>query len=212
LNVQKKAQQANNGVPDIATDFLIGGWASRSPSDYLLMNRIAVIGTTGSGKSTLARQLAQKLACSCVDLDDLGWDANWVMPPDAVLRKRVDDALRPNERWITSGNRAIVRDLIWGRADTLVWLDYAFPIVLWRLTTRTLRRIATQETVCNGNHETWRDVFWVHPRNTLFYFAFKTHWRRRREMPLLLAQPEHQHLALVRLRSQRDAAEWLALA
>ena len=118
------------------------------------MYRVAVIGTTGSGKSTLARQLAQKLMCKCVDLDDLVWDTNWVIPPNAVLRQRVDDTLQPDKRWVTSGNRALVQDIIWGRADTLVWLDYAFPIVLWRLTTRTLRRISTQETVCNGNRET----------------------------------------------------------
>lgn len=103
-----------------------------------------------------------------------------------------------------------MRDLIWGRADTLVWLDYAFPLVLWRLTTRTLRRIAIQETVCNGNRETWRHA--LHPRTSLFFWAFKTYWQRRREMPLMLAQPEYQHLALVRLRSSRDAAEWLAHA
>ncbi len=48
------------------------------------MNRIA-----GSSKSTLAPQLAVRLSCQCVDLDDLGWDANWVMPPDNVLRMRV---------------------------------------------------------------------------------------------------------------------------
>lgn len=54
-----------------------------------------------------------------------------------------------------AGNYGRVRDLLWPRADTIVWLDYAFPLVLGRLTARTVRRAVTGEILWNGNRETF---------------------------------------------------------
>ncbi|MFZ1767606.1 MAG: hypothetical protein WAU00_00340, partial [Caldilinea sp.] len=55
--------------------------------------------------------------------------------------------------------------------------------------------------------ETWRNQF--ASRDSLFLFAVKTHCRRRREMPALLAQPEHAHLHARRFRTPRAVEGWV---
>lgn len=40
---------------------------------------------------------------------------------------------------MVAGNYGAVRDLLWPRADTIVWMDYSLPLVLHRLTARTYR-------------------------------------------------------------------------
>src|SRR5690349_14236388 len=85
--------------------------------------RIMIVGTTGSGKTTLACQLAKRLALSQVDLDALYWNPQWTPAPPEVFRERVSTALS-GDRWVVDGNYQQVRDLIWQRADTFIWLDY----------------------------------------------------------------------------------------
>nr|MBF6590244.1 hypothetical protein [Ktedonobacterales bacterium] len=97
--------------------------------------RIAVLGTSGSGKTTLAAALAHRLAVPHVELDALHWGPDWTPTPTAVLRERVAAALH-GDGWVVDGNYSALRDTIWSRADTLVWLDYSLPLVLARLTRR----------------------------------------------------------------------------
>lgn len=171
------------------------------------MQRIAVVGTTGSGKSTLAEALARRLDGAFVDLDALNWGPGWTPAPVADLRERVAASLS-GPRWAVAGNYRQVRDIVWGRADTLVWLDYPLPLVLWRLWWRTLRRVRTREVLWGGNRERFREQFLS--RDSLFYYAVTTHKRRRREFTDCLRQPEYAHLHLVRLRHPRESGRWLA--
>jgi adenylate kinase family enzyme len=170
------------------------------------LRRIAVVGTSGSGKTTMARRLAGQLGLPHVELDALFWGPNWTPLPRELFRRRVEEALG-GEAWTTDGNYSVARDLIWGRADTVVWLDYALPVVLWRVTTRTIRRTARRETLWSGNQETVANAFFS--RESIILFALKTYQKRRREYPELLARPEYGHLALVHLRSPRAAGCWL---
>ncbi|MBN1963509.1 MAG: AAA family ATPase, partial [Anaerolineae bacterium] len=94
-----------------------------------------MVGTTGSGKTTLARQLADHLGCPHVEMDALHWTPDWT--PSAVFQAEVAAALS-GACWVTDGNYGAVRDLIWQQADTLVWLDYPLPVVMWRLWQRSV--------------------------------------------------------------------------
>src|SRR5579871_6058918 len=89
-------------------------------------HRIVVVGSTGSGKTTLARHLACRLHLAHVELDALHWDANWVPAPTPIFRERVDAALS-GPAWAVDGNYSKVRDIVWPRADTVIWLDYPLP-------------------------------------------------------------------------------------
>ncbi len=171
------------------------------------MRRVAVVGVTGSGKTTLAQALARRLGAPHVEIDALHWETGWRQAEPEVFRRRVGQALSP-ERWVADGNYSEVRDLVWAQADTLVWLDYPLPWALWRLVTRTLRRIGRREVLWNDNRETLQGAFFS--RDSLFLYLFESHGRLRRTYPQLVREPAYRHLRFVRLRSPRQAARWLA--
>lgn len=169
--------------------------------------RIAIVGVTGSGKTTLARQLSQHLGIPHVELDAFYWGPHWTESPRDVFRERVAQALS-GEAWVTDGNYGKARDIVWGHADTLVWLDYSLPLILWRLLRRSLRRVITRQELWHGNRESWRSQFLS--RDSLFVWAWQTYPRFRRTYPQLFSQPEYAHLVLVHLRTPRATEEWLA--
>ena len=107
--------------------------------------RILVLGRTGSGKTTLARELAAELGVPHIELDALYFGPQFSTAPLSVLRERVCAAVSA-DRWVTDGNKSAVRDLVWPRADTIVWLDYPLVVSLWRLGRRALWRASAIKT------------------------------------------------------------------
>jgi adenylate kinase family enzyme len=180
-----------------------------SPLARNRLARVVVIGATGSGKSTFAERLAARLGGAYVELDALHWEPHWTEAAPDVFRERVALAAA-GACWVVAGNYSRVRDVVWPRADTVVWLDYPFPLVLRRLTARTVRRAITREVLWNGNRENLWDHCRLWSEKSLFNWLFKTYWAHRREFPRLLQQPAHAHLRIVRLSRPRDAEAWLA--
>lgn len=171
------------------------------------MERIAVTGSTGSGKSTFARELARRLGVPHVELDALHWDPGWTAAPRELFRERTAAALPPDGRWVVDGNYRPVRDISWGRADTLLWLDYPLPLVFWRLARRTLWRGVARVELYNGNRESLREHLFT--RQSLFLWLLKTHHRRRREYPSVLTEPEYAHLRVERFRWPSETRAWV---
>jgi adenylate kinase family enzyme len=170
------------------------------------MQRIIVVGTTGSGKTTLARQIAARLGYPHVEFDALHWESGWQEAPDPVFRERVAAALS-SPCWTADGNYRAVRDIAWSRAETIVWLDYRFSVVFWRLLRRSVTRVFSREELWNGNREELRLLF---SRESIMLWLFRSYWRRKREFPAQLQQPEYAHLRVIHLRSPRETARWLA--
>jgi adenylate kinase family enzyme len=169
--------------------------------------RIIVTGTTGSGKTTLATRLAEHLGVPRIELDAHNWGPNWTAYPTDVFRASVD-AATAGDAWVLDGNYSAVRDIVWPRADTLIWLDYPLGVNLWRLARRGFVRSATRVRLYGDNLETFRGNFFS--RDALFLWAIKSHRRKRSEYPPLLALPKHAHLAAIRLRSPQATRRWLA--
>lgn len=171
--------------------------------------RLVVVGATGSGKSTLAERLSQELNLDFVELDALHWRPGWVEAPNEEFRALVDDATRA-PGWVVAGNYRITRDIIWPRAEAVLWLDYPFWTVFWRLTRRIFQRWWSRELLWGTNRET----LWIHFKlwsdDSLWRWLFKTYWRRKREYPQLFALPEHQHLRIYRFETPRQTEDWLA--
>jgi adenylate kinase family enzyme len=172
----------------------------------VVMQRIHVVGTSCSGKTTMARNLARRLGVPHVELDALHWADNWTEVPDDVMRERVRDVVA-GPTWVIDGNYKSARDVLWSRADLVVWLDYALPVILSRYARRTTRRVLTRERLWNTNNVE-RLGMHLFQRDGLLWWILSTYRRRRREYPVwLAARPD---LAHVRLRSPRASDEWLA--
>lgn len=165
------------------------------------MSRIVIIGVTGTGKSTLAFNIAAKTKLPITELDDLYWRPNWQPAPLDEFRRDVSKMVS-GDKWITTGNYKDVRDILWNRADTLIWLDYSFPTALWRLTTRTIQRVWDKKPVCNGNTESLSNIF---SKNGIIPWLFETYGPRKREYGAIFSNAdEYPHLEKFRLRNQKE--------
>ena len=165
-----------------------------------------MVGTSGSGKTTLATQIAGRLGVPHVELDALHWGPHWTPAAPEVFQARVAAALA-DEAWVVDGNYSRVRDQIWARADTLVWLDYPLWRIMARLLWRTLRRALRQEDLWGSNRESLYKAFFS--RDSILLWALQTYRRRRREYLPLVRLPPHRELRVVHLRSPRAADHWL---
>jgi adenylate kinase family enzyme len=169
-----------------------------------MVSRVAVRGGTGSGKSTFARELARRLGVPHVELDALHHGPGWQEASAEELRAKVETVLDDVRGWVVDGNYdSKLGTLVLDRAELIVWLDLPLRVKFPRLLRRTVRRAWSREELWNGNRESWRISFLS--RESILLWAFRTHWKNRREWPERFAGRE-----LVRLRTPREAAAWLA--
>lgn len=171
------------------------------------MRRILVGGVSGSGKTTLARALAQRLDLPYVDMDALYHGPNWQPRPE------FDDDVRgfaATDAWVVdSHGYSRNRDLLWSRADTVIWLDYPRRIVMSRVIRRTVRRRIRREALFNGNVE---GPLWtvLTERDHIVRWAWTSYDRRRADLERRRDDPAYRGLTLIRLRHPRQTAAWLA--
>ena len=166
------------------------------------MERVVVVGTSCSGKTMLARQLALELGSPHVELDAIHWMAGWRERPVEEVRRMVGEAAAA-ERWVMDGNYSVMRDIMWGRATTIIWLNYPFRVVLWRALSRTTRRVLTQEELFSGNREGFRQSFLS--RDSIILWAITSHRRVQREYRRILDDGDFPHLRVIELCTPKQA-------
>jgi adenylate kinase family enzyme len=167
--------------------------------------RIVVVGNSGSGKTTMARALAGLLGIPHVELDSLFWGPNWT--PRADFGERLQEAAA-GDAWAADGHYRAYRDILWSRADTIVWLDIPLSASMIRLLWRTTRRMVTREELWNGNREPFGEMF---TSKSLLWYALSTYRRRRREIVSGLETDAYRGLSVVHLRSAREVRHWLSI-
>ena len=140
--------------------------------------RFVVIGSTGSGKTTLATKLATLIDGTLLELDELAWQPGWKKLLRPQVREKVVGVVATSERWASAGNYNHLQDVLWARADVIVWIDFSFPRTFWQLTKRTADRVWNRRVCCNGNFETWKTTFCS--RESIFLWLFSSYWRNRR--------------------------------
>lgn len=169
------------------------------------MKKIVIVGTSGSGKTTFAKKLSNKLGQKNIDLDDLFWLPNWVERSPEDFREKVFEVLS-NDSWIIAGNYNSVRNHIWDKADTIIWLNYSFPVVFGRALKRTLVQTLTKEEICNGNKASLGRNFFS--KNSILLWVLRTYWKRKRKYPRILKELEGMKKVVV-FRKPSEAKRWL---
>jgi adenylate kinase family enzyme len=169
------------------------------------MQRICIVGTSGSGKTTVAKKAAKNLGYSHIELDSLHWEPNWTEAPLQVFRDQVSMVTQDNQ-WIVDGNYSKVRDIVWERADTVVWLDYSFLTIFMRLLWRTLRRGIFREELWNENKESLAMAF---SKDSILLWAITSHPKRKTEYPKLMLDDKYRHINFIRHASPKETEMWL---
>ena len=169
-------------------------------------DRIAVVGTAGAGKTWVAAEVARRLGIAHIELDAIHWGPGWSKPTVEGFRALVAEATA-GQAWVVDGNYGQARDIVWGRAQLLAWLDYPLWLALWQLWCRTICRVVTREKLWGRNRETFRGA--LLSRDSLLLHAIRTHGPRRAKYGELLANPPYDRLKVVRLRSRKETANWL---
>jgi len=170
------------------------------------MQRIVVFGTSGSGKTTFAASLSNRLAIPAIEIDSLHWGPNWTPASKQTLRDRLMH-VTAGQAWVIDGNYSAVRDIVWQRADTLIWLDYPMSTTFVRVLCRTFRRWWTNEQLWAGNRERLSVQFFS--RDSLFLWVVQTWRKHRRDYPRLLRSQIQQGKQVLRFRTPADASHWL---
>jgi adenylate kinase family enzyme len=171
-------------------------------------SRIIVIGCTACGKTTFAASLADHLQVSHIEIDALYWLPGWKHVTEGELRSRINALMRSNG-WVLDGNYSKVRDISWGQAQAIVWLDYPFLTIFWRLLIRTLRRTLSHETLWGTNVESFWNQFKFWSGDSLFSWQIKSYRQHKRQYPALFARPEYAHLKVYHFLHPFQAEAWL---
>ncbi len=170
------------------------------------LKRVVIIGTSCSGKTTFARNLAQELKVQHIELDSIHWKPNWTPTPKEEFRSLASAAATP-EAWVLDGNYSAVRDILWARATTLIWLNYPFYVVAWRALSRTFQHVFYRQVLYAGNRETFRQSFLS--KDSILWWVVKTYRRRRQEYPRLFKEPAYRHLQIIVVASPAEAERFL---
>lgn len=100
------------------------------------------------GKSTLAQAVAADLDLPYVELDALSHQPNWVETPKDEFRELVNQVLVDNpDGWVIDGNYANdLQGMVAEQADTIVYVDMPYTLMMWRVFWRSVARLATRNS------------------------------------------------------------------
>jgi len=164
------------------------------------MDRVLVAGISGAGKTTFARSLSARLGLPRYELDALHHGPGWVKRPEFEADVA---AFSTGPRWVTEDQYGrFLGDLLWDRADTVIWLDLPRRTVMWRVIRRSVARALTQRELWNGNRENWRD--WIDPEHPIRW-AWSGHAAKREAVAARIAR--HPDITVIRLRTARQARQ-----
>jgi len=169
------------------------------------VQRVLVGGITGSGKTTFAVELARRTGLPYHEMDAYFHGPDW--QPIPTFEADIA-AVADQPEWVfDSHGYEQVRDLVWSRADTVIWLDFSRAVVMRRVLARSARRAFTGEPIFNGNTETFRA--WLDPEHPV-QWAVTQYGRRRELMWQGFSDPRFAHLRRVRITRPQAASAWLA--
>lgn len=142
-----------------------------------------------------------------IELDALFHGPEWTPRPG--FREDVTEAVA-GPAWVVDGNYgSTVRDVVWARAEAVVWLDLPRRVVFPALLARSLRRGWTGEELWNGNRERLGSLLAVRPEENLLLWTWRAYPRYRKAYSEAMADPSLAHLTFVHLRRREDVSALL---
>ncbi|MEV4431129.1 hypothetical protein AB0K23_38530 [Streptomyces sp. NPDC049602] len=109
---------------------------------------------------------------------------------------------------MVEGNYSKLADVVWHRADVLVWLDLPLSLVVRRIVYRSLRQLAGLDSGAQAKRLTWNRAFFG--RRSLLRTAVRKYRNNRPRYAQQVAATAALGVRVVRLRSGRAADAWLA--
>jgi len=154
--------------------------------------------------------LAERLDLPLLELDSIFHLPDWTPLPDEEFRAQAAE-FTACDRWVVDGNYTSlgIGDIVWSRADTIVWMDLPKRTVMRRVVARSVSRAATGEELWNGNREQWSNLLKWAPEDNIVRWSWTRFDNTRRKYEQTLAMPQWQHLEVHRLRSVADADAFL---
>jgi adenylate kinase family enzyme len=144
-----------------------------------------------------------------LELDAIYHQPGWTPLPEEEFKATVDARTEDGD-WVVDGNYSVVRDLVWNKADTVVWFDSPFLTVMARTIRRTLRRTMTREELWNGNREPFSNLWSINPEKSIIAWTATRHGIYRRRYTEAEQDPRWASLRFIRLRTQSDADRFVA--
>ncbi len=169
--------------------------------------KIIVVGTSCAGKTSFAKKFSLYSSITHFDLDDLHWLPNWVEREDKYFLQDVSQNILTLQSWLVSGNYlSLTKDSLWKEADTIIWLNYNLPTVLWRYIKRSYKRVILKEPCCNGNYETFRHAFFS--SESMLLWILKT-YNKRKEMFKILQNGTFAHKNWIEFNYPKEANSFI---
>ena len=170
--------------------------------------RINVVGTSGCGKSTFSKRLAEILQLPYVEMDKVFWKPQWTESTDEEFFSKLEESIK-GEQWVLDGNYNRTRHLKWKRVQLVIWLDYSFPIALFRVFTRAMYRSIKREELWEGtgNKESLRRS--LLSRESIILWSIQTHKSNRKKYNSLMLDQRYSHIRFLRFSTPNEAEKFL---
>jgi adenylate kinase family enzyme len=165
--------------------------------------RIHIMGTSGSGKSHLGHQLASALSIPHVELDALYHGPDWTAAAPDRFREDVAQ-VAAGDAWVVDGNYAAAREVLWERAQLVIFLDRPRWRVMAQLARRSLSRSLRGTTLWNGNREHLRNLLRTDPSENVLLWSWLRYAPDRVEFDMAAANPRWAAARQARIGGTRD--------
>ena len=139
-----------------------------------------------------------------LEMDRLYWKPNCQEPNDEEFFSILEQALS-GDAWVLDGNYTQTTHIKWPRANLVVWIDYSFPLTLYRVIKRSILRAWKKQELWpgTGNRESFSRLF---SKDSMVLWTLSHYASNKGKFEELMATESYAHIEFVRLRSPKEAA------